>query len=85
MVLPKHRIAIFVHGCFWHRHFGCTKSSTPKNRVDFWQKKFAENVLRDQKAITKLQELGWHPVIVWGCETKREDLSDIVRNCLPGR
>ncbi|QBQ56535.1 DNA mismatch endonuclease Vsr [Nitrosococcus wardiae] len=70
IVLPSYRIAIFVHGCFWHRHPGCKKASIPKSRRSFWEEKFAANVERDRKNYIALNELGWHCVIIWECETK---------------
>lgn len=69
IVLPKHRKVIFVHGCFWHRHPGCSKTTTPKTRTGFWKDKFCTNVRRDRFNIGKLRELGWDPYVVWECET----------------
>ncbi|WP_206455449.1 very short patch repair endonuclease [Aurantimonas marina] len=73
LVFPKRRLAIFVHGCFWHRHPGCRKASTPKSNIAFWQKKFAQNIERDELSRRKLQSLGWQVLTIWECETKRED------------
>ena len=72
LVFPKYHVAIFVHGCFWHRHRGCKKATTPKSRVEYWQEKFRTNVARDQQAILELQSMGWRTVIIWECETKDE-------------
>jgi DNA mismatch endonuclease (patch repair protein) len=69
LVFPKHKVALFVRGCFWHRHPGCSKTSTPKTRTDYWQAKFAANIQRDDDAETALAELGWRVVIIWECET----------------
>lgn len=69
IVLPRHRLAIFVHGCFWHRHEGCAKTTTPKTRETFWQQKFDRNVARDRRNLEQLTELGWRSSIVWECET----------------
>ena len=73
IVLPKHRAAIFVHGCFWHRHVGCKYAYTPKSRVGFWQRKFGENQRRDRRAKQLLDELGWRVVIVWECEVNDQE------------
>ena len=73
IVLPKHKTAIFVHGCFWHRHPGCAKSSTPKTRVDFWQDKFETNIARDARNVKALKNAGWKVLIVWECETRLID------------
>jgi DNA mismatch endonuclease, patch repair protein len=72
MILPKYRIAVFVHGCFWHRH-GCKFSYTPKTRKEFWLNKFESNVGRDRKTLTKLKGLGWKPLVVWECELRDRD------------
>ena len=62
---------VFVHGCFWHRHRGCKKTTSPKTRREFWQKKFDENVTRDRKAIRSLRRLGWSVMVVWECQTNQ--------------
>lgn len=70
IVLPKYMTAIFVNGCFWHRHNECRLAYNPKTRINFWQKKFRDNVKRDQLNIKKLEELGWTVEIIWECEIK---------------
>ncbi len=70
IVLPSARKAIFVHGCFWHRHEGCKKATMPKTRVDFWQDKFARNVERDQRKENELRAEGWDVTTIWECETR---------------
>jgi DNA mismatch endonuclease (patch repair protein) len=70
LVFPKWRIAIFVHGCFWHRHPGCKKAGTPKSRVDFWTGKFDRNVERDRENFRVLADRGWRVEVIWECETK---------------
>lgn len=74
IVLPKHHTVIFVHGCFWHRHEGCKECTTPKTNTKFWLEKFQKNIERDQNAQRSLDELGWHVVTVWACETKGPEL-----------
>lgn len=77
IVLHKYRTAIFVHGCFWHRHQGCRFASTPKTKQEFWLPKFASNVRRDSVKEAQLRELGWKVLIVWECETRSpEQLKD---------
>ena len=68
IVLPKYRSAIFVHGCFWHRHGGCNVASTPKSNTEFWQAKFDRNVDRDARVREELTALGWRVFVVWECE-----------------
>lgn len=70
IVLPKHKTAIFVHGCFWHRHPSCRYATTPKTRQDYWLPKFDANVERDARKTAQLEALGWRVLAVWECETK---------------
>jgi DNA mismatch endonuclease (patch repair protein) len=63
------RWAIFVHGCFWHRHPGCAKTSTPKRNSRFWREKFESNQKRDAAKIAALQSAGFRVAVVWECET----------------
>lgn len=70
LVFPKHRLVIFVHGCFWHRHPGCGRTTTPKTRRDFWLGKFADNEARDRRVTALLRTAGWRVAVVWECETK---------------
>lgn len=71
LVLPKHRTAVFVHGCFWHRHEGCRFATTPSTREKFWQKKFEANVARDDAVRLKLLEDGWRVATVWECALRK--------------
>ena len=64
------RVAVFVHGCFWHRHENCRNTRTPKSRIDFWEAKFAENMARDERVRLKLVAMAWTPVVIWECETR---------------
>ena len=70
LVFPKHRLVVFVHGCFWHRHEGCRHASTPKSRTRFWTEKFAANVDRDVRQEAALRTLGWRILVIWQCESK---------------
>lgn len=72
IVLPKYRSIIFVHGCFWHRHKGCSNATMPKTRTDFWQEKFNRTVDRDQQKKAELEALGWGVITVWECELKKD-------------
>jgi len=69
LVFPRFRVALFVHGCFWHRHAGCRLAATPKTRIEFWQAKFAGNTARDARQEQALVDAGWRPVVIWECET----------------
>ena len=77
VALPKHRLAIFVHGCYWHGH-GCGKGSKPKTNPEFWRDKFARNAERHARAEVAIREKGWTPIVVWEC-----DLRDIDRAMAP--
>jgi DNA mismatch endonuclease (patch repair protein) len=76
IVLPKHKLAFFVHGCFWHRHARCRLAAVPKSRPDFWRKKFSDNVKRDRRAVSQLTKMGWRVCVIWECETR--DLQSLV-------
>lgn len=60
--------AVFVHGCFWHRHAGCPRTTTPKRNRAFWETKFDQNRRRDARALAALRRLGYRTVVVWECE-----------------
>src|ERR1051325_1912720 len=60
LVFPKYRLALFIHGCFWHRHNGCVLSSFPKTRRPFWRRKFKENMDRDKRTMRAIRKAGWH-------------------------
>lgn len=70
IVLPKHKTIIFVHGCFWHQHAGCRKSSRPTSNVEFWNKKLDRNMVRDASNTQLLKDAGWNVVTVWECEIR---------------
>ena len=74
IVLPKRKIVIFVHGCFWHRHPGCKRASTPTSNVDYWNSKFTRNQTRDADNQARLTSLGWRVIIVWECELRDSGL-----------
>ena len=78
----KNNLAIFVNGCFWHRHKGCKYAYMPKSRIDFWQKKFNANTLRDQQVYDQLQEKGVRCLIVWECSIKAALHSPEIENDL---
>lgn len=73
IVLPKYLAAVFVHGCFWHRHARCRFATTPGTRPAFWMNKFSGNVRRDRRNMRLLKKLGWNVAVVWGCEVGQAD------------
>ena len=72
LVLPKYKTAIFVNGCYWHRHRGCSKATMPKTNTAFWQKKFEDTVIRDARKSSELMELGWRVFSIWECELETD-------------
>jgi DNA mismatch endonuclease, patch repair protein len=74
IVLPRHKKIILVNGCFWHGHQNCARSKRPETNIEFWNSKIAGNVERDKRNYATLKEMGWHILVVWGCETKKLDL-----------
>lgn len=70
IVLPGKRIAIFVNGCFWHGHTGCSLGKVPSTRTDFWKKKFESNRERDKAATEALIAVGWRVLVIWECFTR---------------
>lgn len=79
IVLPGRRVALFVHGCFWHRHKGCRYAKLPTTRLAFWKGKLDGNVSRDKRAETALLDQGWRVLVVWECSTRNLE----TLGCLP--
>lgn len=86
VVLPKWKVAVFVHGCFWHGHAGCAYFQLPKTRIGFWTDKIAANAARDTRAIDALRAAGWRVAVVWECalrsapEQAIEELAQFIRS-----
>jgi len=70
--LPKYKVAIFVHGCFWHGHEGCRRARLPETRSEFWSNKISANRARDAAAIVGLYAAGIAVVTLWECELKED-------------
>lgn len=70
IVLVRHQKVIFVHGCFWHGHKRCVRSSRPQSNKSFWAKKLDKNIARDKRTRRELDKNGWKALIIWTCETK---------------
>ena len=84
IVLPKYRTVIEVRGCFWHRHPGCKRATTPSTNVEFWREKFERNVDRDEKTEKQLKELGWNLIVVWECELKNDGFLETLPDRIKG-
>lgn len=76
LVFTKAKQVIFVHGCFWHRHRGCSLARIPKSRVGFWTTKLEANRQRDLKNQRKLKAAGWRVLTIWECQLKSSGLLD---------
>lgn len=77
IVLPRFRAAIFVHGCFWHRHEGCRFATTPATRPDFWAAKFEDNRMRDSRALRDLAAIEWRVATIWECAIRESGAEPI--------
>lgn len=79
LVFPGRRLAVFVHGCFWHCHEGCSRFRIPKTRTDWWTAKLGRNKARDDEVRAAIEEAGWDVVVIWECEAERpERLAELV-------
>lgn len=76
IVFVKEKIAVLVHGCFWHQHEACRDASKPKTNSDYWAAKFRRNSERDVRQQKELCDLGFVVIIVWGCEVS-STLNDV--------
>ena len=79
LVLRRRSVAVFVHGCFWHRHVGCARASIPCSSRQFWLEKFEKNRSRDRRAAAALRRRGWSVVTVWECQTAVQKLEKLKR------
>lgn len=82
LVFPSRRLALFVHGCFWHRHTGCPAARLPKSRLDFWEPKLEGNAERDKKKRAELEAMGWRVFVIWECETRKKETLEAVAMCI---
>lgn len=71
IILPRFRVAVFVHGCFWHSHAMCKLATRPGTRRTFWTTKFEANIERDNRKRKELRNLGWASVVIWQCQIQR--------------
>lgn len=78
VVIRKHKIALFVHGCFWHGHARCRAGRLPKSNVNFWGEKVSCNRARDKAVRSRLRALGWRVMTIWECQTKRVSFARVL-------
>ena len=80
---PGKRVALFINGCFWHRHEGCPYATTPKSHVEYWVVKFDRNVERDERNLQALREAGWTVHVIWECQLKKKVIDATMAELLP--
>ena len=73
LVLLRHKKIIFVHGCFWHQHEGCSNAARPTSNIAYWNKKFDRTIERDKENIHSLVQAGWKILVIWECEISNTD------------
>lgn len=79
LVFRSRKVAVFVHGCFWHGHEGCKNWRIPQSRTEYWLTKITGNKQRDARAIRQLRREGWHVRVVWACHLSEERLNQLFR------
>ena len=77
IVIPRCRLAIFVHGCFWHGHENCPRGRLPKSRVEYWKAKIETNKSRDRLIEEKLKAKGWRHLVIWECQLRTQKAASI--------
>jgi len=79
IVFPRWRLAVFIHGCFWHQHPGCIDGRLPHTRRSYWVPKLKGNIVRDARARRRLSRMGWRVVRIWECEIHKRPLRGLRR------
>ncbi len=81
IVLRRHKVAVFVHGCYWHQHDGCKLAYSDRSYSAKWKKKFADNRQRDHRVLTDLTEAGWRVAVVWECSIRNNsEFEDTIKS-----
>lgn len=80
---PSKKVCIMINGCFWHRHEGCSKATTPKSNTEYWIAKFDRNVERDAENLQRLEADGWRVHVVWECELGPSKADDTFAKLIP--
>ena len=78
IVLSRYGLAIFVHGCYWHRHENCKLAAMPKSNTELWESKFAKNQERDKRKLEECKKEGWKVTVIWECETRNGNFTRIL-------
>jgi len=77
IVIPRRKLAIFVHGCFWHGHENCTRGRLPQSRIDYWKAKIETNKSRDRLIEEKLKAKGWRQLVIWECQLRTKKAASV--------
>lgn len=89
IVLPKYKAVVLVNGCFWHGHKDCKPAHLPATNLDYWEKKIADNVERDERKRQELEKLGYKVLVVWQCQLKTkvrfDNLEKLYNDIINGR
>lgn len=78
IVLRRHKVVVFVHGCYWHQHQGCKLAYSDRDYADKWKKKFEVNSKRDRAVLEQLSKFGWRVAVIWECATREVDVFETV-------
>ena len=79
LIFPSRKVALFVHGCFWHGHDCPHGRRLPATNVDYWTEKVRRNRERDVKAQAELSKLGWRTIVIWECQIENGDLPQLIK------
>ncbi len=74
IVLRSYQVAVFIHGCYWHKHEGCKLAYSDRNYSDKWKKKFKDNQRRDERVLEQLTAEGWRLALIWECATREAEV-----------
>ena len=77
LTLTKYKAVIFIHGCFWHQHYGCKHSGIPLSTQNYWEPKLKKTIKRDQEHQKIYEKMGWRVLIIWECEVSEENLKKL--------
>jgi DNA mismatch endonuclease (patch repair protein) len=78
IVLTEYQKIVLVHGCFWHRHKNCKRTTVPKTNTAYWRKKFKDNQERDKRIKRKLLKLGYKVFVIWECQIRDKNKMSVL-------
>lgn len=84
IVLPKYKTVVFVNGCFWHAHEGCSCFVWPENNEEYWHKKLTNNAERDKRNYLALEQIGWKVIVLWECQLTKDKLAITMKQLMDG-